>query len=320
MMLPQTRLCLGLAPAMAKMRPARYSCLRSELVSKARYSAGGHKGRVVGLGHFERRSRLLVAPPWRSTSVDGAAQAIEVAALPGKAEAVRRYSEGVSVHPRRARIPIDYLAGRIFAMAGASPKHNLVCGNIIRALGERLRARRCAVMPSDQHVYVQATGLGTYPDVTVLCGPGQLHKDFPQSLVNPSILVEVLSVSTEAYDCGAKLTTTVASRPCASMSSSRRDRLAVDHDLQEADGTWRLTVSRGLDAQLRLPSVDATVPLSEMDQNIDLVAPEGIEEASPYPPEVKVPKRSWTVRVGLARPGCCPSCCPFCCPSAILGR
>jgi hypothetical protein len=59
-----------------------------------------------------------------------------------------------------------------------------------------------------------------------------------------------------------------------------------------AHGTWRLTVSRGLDAQLRLPSVDATVPLSEIYENIDLVAPEGIAEASPYPAEVKVPKRS----------------------------
>jgi Uma2 family endonuclease len=186
----------------------------------------------------------------------------------------------------------EYLAGRIFAMAGASPKHNLVCGNIIRALGERLRARRCAVMPSDQHVYVQATGLGTYPDVTVLCGPGQLHKDFPQSLVNPSILVEVLSVSTEAYDRGAKFDHYRRIETLREYVLVSTDRLAVDHYLQEADGTWRLTVSRGLDAQLRLPSVDATVPLSEIYENIDLVAPEGIEEASPYPPEVKVPKRS----------------------------
>ena len=60
----------------------------------------------------------------------------------------------------------EYLAGRVFAMAGASPKHNLTCGNMIRAPGERLRARPCAIMPSDQHVYVEATELGTYPDIT----------------------------------------------------------------------------------------------------------------------------------------------------------
>jgi hypothetical protein len=62
--------------------------------------------------------------------------------------------------------PAEYLAGRVFAMADASPKHNLICGNMIRALGERLRGRPCAIMPSDQHVYVEATELGTYPDVT----------------------------------------------------------------------------------------------------------------------------------------------------------
>ena len=186
----------------------------------------------------------------------------------------------------------EYLAGRIFAMAGASPKHNLVCGNMIRALGERLRGRRCAVLTSDQHVYVEATGLGTYPDLTVLCGPGQRHEDFPQSLVNPSILVEVLSASTEAYDRGAKFDHYRRIETLREYVLVSTDRLAVDHYLREADGTWRLTVARGLDGQLRLPWVDATVPLSEIYENIDLVAPEGIDEPSPYPPEVKVPKRS----------------------------
>jgi Uma2 family endonuclease len=140
----------------------------------------------------------------------------------------------------RQRLDLDGL-GR---MAGASPKHNLVCGNIIRALGER------------------------------------------------PILVEVLSVSTEAYDRGAKFDHYRRIETLREYVLVSTDRLAVDHYLREADGTWRLTVSRGLDAQLRLPSVDATVPLSEIYENIDLVAPEGIEEASPYPPEVKVPKRS----------------------------
>jgi Uma2 family endonuclease len=185
----------------------------------------------------------------------------------------------------------EYLAGRVFAMAGASPKHNLICGNLIRALGERLRGRACAVMPSDQHVYVEATELGTYPDVTVLCGQGKFARDFPQSLVNPSIVVEVLSPSTEAYDRGAKFDHYRRVETLREYVLVSTDRLAVDHYLREADGTWRLTTSRGLDAQLRLPSVDATVPLAEIYENIELVAPGGIEEPSPYPPPVEVPKR-----------------------------
>jgi Uma2 family endonuclease len=178
----------------------------------------------------------------------------------------------------------EYLRGRVYAMAGASPKHNLVCGNLIRALGERLRSRRCAVMPSDQHVYVEATDLGTYPNVTVLCDVAKYNRDFPQSLVNPSLLVEVLSPSTEAYDRGAKFD------HYARLSSLREyvlvatDRFAVDHFLRETDDTWRLTTVRGIEGVLRLPSLDVVVPLAEIYENLDLVAPGGIEEPTPHPP------------------------------------
>jgi Uma2 family endonuclease len=181
----------------------------------------------------------------------------------------------------------EYLRGQIFAMAGASPKHNLVCGNIIGALRDRLRARRCAVMP-DQHVYIEATELGTYPDVTVLCAPAKFHPDFPHSLVNPSILIEVLSPSTEAYDRGAKFDHYSHLQTLQGYVLVATDRFAVDHYLREADGSWRLTTARGLDAGIRFPSVDVVVPLREIYENLDLVAPDGIEEVSPHPPGVTV--------------------------------
>jgi Uma2 family endonuclease len=186
----------------------------------------------------------------------------------------------------------EYLRGEVFAMAGASPKHNLVCGNLIGALRDRLRGRRCVVMPSDQRVYVEATGLGTYPDVTVLCGPAAYHPDFPQSLVNPSILIEVLSPSTEAYDRGAKFDHYAKLASLKEYLLVSTDRFAVDHYLSNGDGTWRLTSSRGMGASVRLPSVDAAVPLAEIYENMDLVAPEGIEEPSPRPPAVDPAARS----------------------------
>jgi Uma2 family endonuclease len=181
----------------------------------------------------------------------------------------------------------EYLGGQVFAMAGGSPKHNLVCGNLIGALRDRLRGRRCAVMPSDQHVYVEGTQLGTYPDVTVLCAAGEFHPDFPQSLVNPSILVEVLSPSTEAYDRGAKFDHYTRIASLREYLLVATDRFAVDHFLREADGTWRLTTVRGLESVLRLPSVDVGIPLAEVYENLDLVAPDGIEEPSPHPPAVR---------------------------------
>jgi Uma2 family endonuclease len=181
----------------------------------------------------------------------------------------------------------EYVRGHVYAMAGATPKHNLVCGNVIGALRDLLRARPCVVLPSDQHVYVEATELGTYPDATVLCGAPRNHRDFPRSVTNPTILVEVLSPSTEAYDRGAKF------RHYRRLESLREyvlvatDGIAVDHYRREADGTWRLFAYSGRDATMRLESVDVAVPLAEIYEKIELVAPEGLEEPSPYPPSAR---------------------------------
>jgi Uma2 family endonuclease len=185
----------------------------------------------------------------------------------------------------------EYLRGEVFAMAGATPKHNLFCGNIIGALRERLRARRCAVMPSDQHVYVEATELGTYPDVTVVCGAAKYHRDFPRSVVNPSILVEVLSASTEAYDRGVKFNHYRRIESLREYILVSTDRFAVDHFVREADGSWRFTTVEDLDGVLKLPSVDIAIPLAEIYENLDVVAPEGIEEPSPHPPGVGAGRR-----------------------------
>ena len=193
-------------------------------------------------------------------------------------------------YERRSEQKHEYLSGRVYAMAGGSPKHNLICGNAARALGNRLRGRPCVVLTSGQHVFVEATQLGTYPDVTVLCCRAARNEDFPQSLINPSILVEVLSPSTEAYDRGAKFDHYRRIETLREYVLISTDRVAVDHYLREDDGTWRLTASRGLESKLRLPTLDAVVPLSELYEKIELVAPEGIEESSPYPPEVRVPR------------------------------
>ncbi|MGA7118796.1 MAG: Uma2 family endonuclease [Polyangiaceae bacterium] len=118
----------------------------------------------------------------------------------------------------------------------------------------------------------------------MLRAPGAYHADFPQSLINPTLVVEVLSPSTEAYDRGAKFDHYTHIESLREYVLVATDRFAVDHLLRETDGTWRLTTVRGLESALRLPSVDASIPLAEIYENLDLVAPDGIEEASPHPP------------------------------------
>ncbi len=101
----------------------------------------------------------------------------------------------------------EFLDGQIYAMAGGSPQHAAICAHVIAALDAQLRGRGCEVYSSDLRVRVLATGLATYPDATVTCGPLELDPADPKrhTVTNPMLLVEVLSPSTADYDRGDKL-------------------------------------------------------------------------------------------------------------------
>jgi len=105
---------------------------------------------------------------------------------------------------RKADYKSEYHSGQVFAMAGASREHNLLVGSIVRRLGNLLDGRPCETYPSDMRVLVSATGLYTYPDVSVACGEPEFLDGSLDVLLNPLLIVEVLSPSTESYDRGAK--------------------------------------------------------------------------------------------------------------------
>jgi Uma2 family endonuclease len=108
--------------------------------------------------------------------------------------AVERRSEGKS----------EYLAGEVFAMVGASKRHNLITANLIRILGNQLLDRPCNVYPSDMRVKVSPIGKYTYPDVVAACEGEEFDDEERDTLLNPVVIIEVLSESTEAYDRGRK--------------------------------------------------------------------------------------------------------------------
>jgi len=98
----------------------------------------------------------------------------------------------------------EFLDGAIYAMAGATVRNGMLAARISVALGAQLEGRPCEPLGSDVRIRVQATGLGTYPDVSVVCGPPQRDPADPDTVVNPTVLVEVLSDSTEDYDRSVK--------------------------------------------------------------------------------------------------------------------
>ena len=98
----------------------------------------------------------------------------------------------------------EYIAGTIYAMAGGSERHNLISGNLYASLHAQLRRRQCTVYPSDMRVLIPNVPRYTYPDISVVCGPALFEDGKRDTLINPTIIVEVLSPSTEKYDRGEK--------------------------------------------------------------------------------------------------------------------
>ncbi|HEY0324200.1 MAG TPA: Uma2 family endonuclease [Pyrinomonadaceae bacterium] len=105
---------------------------------------------------------------------------------------------------RKSEIKHEYFAGEMFAMVGANKRHNLISANIIRILGNQLLDRPCNVYPSDMRVKVSATGKYTYPDVVIACEEEKFDDAENDTLLNPVVIIEILSESTEAYDRGKK--------------------------------------------------------------------------------------------------------------------
>ena len=105
---------------------------------------------------------------------------------------------------RRQETRHEYLAGEIFAMTGASREHNLICGNAFALLHTQLRGKPCEVYSNDMRVKVRETGIYTYPDIVAVCGEPRFEDEQVDTLLNPVLIVEILSESTERYDRGTK--------------------------------------------------------------------------------------------------------------------
>ncbi len=105
---------------------------------------------------------------------------------------------------RQAEHKHDFIDGLVVAMAGGSPEHARIAGSLARLLGNAIQGRPCAVFSSDLRVRIVETNRSTYPDLTIVCERKQVAPDDPEAVVNPTVLVEVLSDSTEADDRGEK--------------------------------------------------------------------------------------------------------------------
>ena len=165
---------------------------------------------------------------------------------------------------RKSREKHAFYRGEIFAMAGASREHNLISLNIGAELRQQLKDRRCEAYVGDLRVRIDQLGLHTYPDVVVVCGEPEFLDAEVDTLLNPVLLIEVLSESTEDYDRGMKFK---QYRQIPSLKEylvvSQTEPL-VEQYVRRGDTYWELGEVRGLDQKLTLSSVGCELPFSEI--------------------------------------------------------
>ncbi len=165
---------------------------------------------------------------------------------------------------RAADYKSEYYKGEMFAMAGASRKHNLIAGNLVREFGNELKLRSCEVYPSDMRVKVDPTGLYTYPDVVVVCDEPKLEDEHFDTLLNPTLLVEVLSDSTESYDRGPKFKQFRRIGSLKEFVLVAQDRISVECYVRRSDDTWTLRDYDAIEEIVRFESLGVEVAMEEI--------------------------------------------------------
>ena len=171
---------------------------------------------------------------------------------------------------RAAEIKSEYLDGEMVAMTGASRWHNLIGTNLARELSQQLKQRPCEVYSNDQRVQVPATGLYTYPDVVVACSEPRFEDDAFDTLLNPTLIVEILSPSSESYDRGKKFEHYRTVDSLAEYLLVSQDKLLVEQFVRQTGGTWLFSATAGRDGVVQLPSLGCALALAEVYDKVSL--------------------------------------------------
>src|SRR5436853_4833370 len=165
---------------------------------------------------------------------------------------------------RQCEYKNEYFAGEVFAMTGASREHNLIVANIVRTLGNQLLERDCNVYPSDLRVKIQQIEKYTYPDVIVTCGEEQFEDEHRDTLLNPVVIIEVLSESTEAYDRGKKFEGYQYIDSLVEYVLVAQDQHRIERYVRQQDKTWTYSEFHALSDVIQLASIGCELALKDI--------------------------------------------------------
>jgi Uma2 family endonuclease len=229
--------------------------------SQQRYSVGEHLQRLLRIkssrcdGHMDQL---------KNTS-------LIMAAVP---QSSPRLSEADYLRiERAAEFKSEFFDGEMFAMAGGTPQHSLIATNLAREFGNLLGGKPCVAYNSDLRIKVEATRLITYPDLSVICGPLQFAEGTTDTVVNPTVLVEVLSESTEGYDRGKKFENYRQIPSLKGYLLVSQTRAHIEQFTSRGDGAWVLNEASGMGAKLQIPFLNITISLAEVFANVQFNRP-----------------------------------------------
>ena len=161
----------------------------------------------------------------------------------------------------------EFANGEVFAMAGGTYEHALIAGNIIRELGLGLRGRRCTVQTSDMRTNIQASKRYVYPDVSVVCGRPQFKDETHDTLLNPRVIVEVLSPSTEEYDRGEKFVHYQTLPSLAHYVLAAQDKPCIEVFTRLDDGSWN-SQTYGPGDRVELKAIECVIEVNQVYSNV----------------------------------------------------
>src|SRR5215468_10701237 len=171
---------------------------------------------------------------------------------------------------RQSACKSEYVAGEMFAMAGASRRHNLIVANFIRVLGNQLLESPCNVYPSDMRLKISTTGRYTYPDVVVACGDEQFEDEHRDTLLNPIVIIEVLSESTEAYDRGKKFEQYQYIERLVEYILIAQDHHSIERYVRQDRRTWTYSVFQSLEDIVSLSTSGCQLVLQDVYAKVDV--------------------------------------------------
>jgi len=165
---------------------------------------------------------------------------------------------------RKAEYKSEYYNGEMFALAGASLIHNKITSNVHVSLATQLKKKKCEVYQSDLKIYEQESGLFTYPDIVVICGEPECYDYKKDIIINPTVIIEILSQSTEAYDRGFKFELYRKLKALKDYILVSQEKISIEHFNKNKDNSWTMNEYNKSEQSMSIRSIDCKLELKEV--------------------------------------------------------